>query len=76
MSGSPCQGIWFSACFPWPEHNLEIELGQELGTPGLPTIQEFGCCEVLQVLLVSHDFDRVASILEFGSPFFECPDDG
>ena len=40
------------------EANNEVKLREELQPVDLPSIQEFGCCKVLQVLVVGDDINQ------------------
>jgi hypothetical protein len=51
------KAIGFGTKFPWTETNYEMELVEVLRPAGLSSRQEFGGCEILEVLVVGHYID-------------------
>ena len=54
------------------ETDDEVESGKVFGPSCLSTCEDFGCGEVLKILVIGDHIDRVTRTLEIVSPSLEC----
>jgi len=52
ISRSSSQGVRFGSRFPWSVDDFEVELGEKLHPSHLTAVEQFGRCEIFQVLVI------------------------
>jgi len=52
ISGSSSQGVQFGSRFLWSVDDFEVELEEKLRPSRLPVVEQFGRCEIFQVLVI------------------------